>query len=322
MTLTFMMRTFTSRTLAVALLLLTHWAFGQQDPQFSLFSLNQIYYNPAASGADGLTRFQLTHRSQYAGYQGTFDDGGAASTQLFSLSVPIKNIGIGFYALNDRLGPLTNQDFQLSAAYRIPLTNGNFAVGARAGMYRRAIDYNRLRPGEPGDPLIQTGVVSEIHPDASVGVRYETSAYYVGLSATHLLRAKYKLGSETATNPLVPTYYLNAGMLLEFGYLLDIQPIFLVKTDLNEFSVEGGAMATYNERYWGGVTYRHQDAIIVMAGINLMRDQSLRLSGAYDIVVGGTTVKTPTSYEVLLSYALPAPKMGKKTIVRTPRFRF
>ncbi|HEV7348702.1 type IX secretion system membrane protein PorP/SprF [Telluribacter sp.] len=317
-----MIRIFSTPLLTAAFLLLSNWALGQQDPQFSLFALNQIYFNPAASGADGLTRFQLTHRAQYAGYQGTFDDGGAASTQLFSFSVPIKNIGIGFYALNDRIGPLTNQDFQLSAAYRIPMAGGNLAVGARAGLYRRAIDYNRLRPGEPGDPLIQTGVISEIHPDASVGVRYETSAYYVGLSANHLLGARYRLGADAATNPLVPTFYLNAGMILEFGYLLQVQPILLVKTDLNEFSAEGGAMATYNQRYWAGVTYRQQDAVIVMAGINLMQDQSLRLSGAYDIVVGGTSVKSPTSYEVLLSYALPAPKVGKKTIVRTPRFRF
>jgi type IX secretion system PorP/SprF family membrane protein len=317
-----MNRTSTSRCLAGALLLFSTLVFGQQDPQFSLFSLNQLYYNPAASGADRLTRFQLTHRSQYAGYQGTFDDGGAASTQLFSASVPLKNIGIGFYALNDRLGPLSNQDFQLSGAYRLPMGTGNLSVGARAGLYRRAIDYNRLRPGEPGDPLIQTGVISEIHPDASVGVRYETNAYYLGLSANHLLGSKYKLGSETATNPLIPSYSLQAGMLLEFGYLLQVQPILLVKTDLNVFSAEGGAIATYNERYWGGITYRQQDAVIIMAGIHLMADQSLRLSGAYDIVVGGTTVKSPTSYEVLLSYALPAPKTGKKTIVRTPRFRF
>ncbi|MBB5287511.1 type IX secretion system PorP/SprF family membrane protein [Rhabdobacter roseus] len=305
-----------------ALLTFSHWTLGQQAPQFSLFSLNQLYYNPAAAGADGVSQLQITHRAQYAGYQSTFDPGGAPSSQLLTASVPLKNFGIGFYALNDRIGALSSQDIQLSAAYRIPLNEGNLSVGARAGLLRKALDYNQLRPYEPGDDIIPTGVAAQMNPDVSVGLRYERDSYYVGLSANHLLRPKYQLGTESATNPQLTTYYLNAGLLIEIGYLLEVRPIALVKTDLKEFSVEGGATATYNQRYWMGATYRHQEAAIVMAGIHLMADQSLRLAGAYDIIVGGTSVKSPSSYEILLTYVLPAPKLGKKTIVRTPRFRF
>ena len=59
----------------------------QQDPQFSLFMFNQTYYNPAAVGAEGLTRFQLMYRSQYSGYQGV-DPGGSQGTQMFSFNMP------------------------------------------------------------------------------------------------------------------------------------------------------------------------------------------------------------------------------------------
>lgn len=303
-------------------ILLSTLAFGQQPTQFSQFQLNQLYFNPAAAGADGATRLQLMHRSQYSGYQGTFDEGGAPTTQFFSASVPIKNLGVGFTAYNDKIGALTNQSFQLAAAYRLPLSNGTLAFGASAGIYRVALNYNLLRPNEPGDPLIATGVVGEIHPDVNVGIRYETSGYYVGVSVNHLLPANYKLGTEQATNPLVPTYYVNGGVNLEVGYLFEVQPFAMAKSDLSSFSVEGGAMVTYNQRFWAGASYRMQDAIILMAGINLLQNQSLRLSGAYDIVTGATSVKAPSSFEVLLSYRLPAPKLGKKTIVRTPRFRF
>jgi type IX secretion system PorP/SprF family membrane protein len=164
--------------------------------------------------------------------------------------------------------------------------------------------------------------VGESHPDVNLGLRYETAGYYVGVSVNHLLKSKYKLGSDQATNPLVPTLYVNGGVNLEIGYLIEVQPFVLAKSDLTSFSVEGGGMVTYNQRYWAGASYRMQDAVIAMAGINLLPNQSLRLSGAYDIVIGGTSVKAPSSFEVLLSYRLPAPKLGKKTIVRTPRFRF
>ncbi len=303
-------------------ILLSTLAFGQQPTQFSQFQLNQLYFNPAAAGADGATRLLLMHRSQYSGYQGTFDEGGAPTTQFFSASVPIKNLGVGFTAYNDKIGALTNQSFQLAAAYRLALSNGTLALGGSVGMYRMALNYNLLRPNEPGDPLIATGVVGEIHPDVNVGVRYETSGYYVGVSVNHLLPSKYKLGTEQASNPLVPTYYVNGGVNLEVGYLFEVQPFVMAKSDLASFSVEGGAMVTYNQRYWAGASYRAQDAIIVMGGINLLQNQSLRLSGAYDIVTGATSLKAPSSFEVLLSYRLPAPKLGKKTIVRTPRFRF
>ena len=324
MTLTFIYRNIQWGCLVGIILLISPGAFAQKDAQFSLFSLNQLYLNPAAAGADGLTKFSLTHRSQYAGYQATNeDDGGALSTQMFSFSMPIKNFGIGFYALNDKSGPRNDQDFKLSASYHFPLAGGNLHIGASAGLFRQSLDYGKLRARDPDDPLIQTGTVSEINPDFAVGVRYVSDAFYVGASLNHLLEPKYKLGSENATNPLPKTVYLNAGVNIEVGYLLDVQPIVLVKSDITTVSVEGGATVTFNKRYWAGATYRQQDTyFIIMGGIYLLPDQSLRLSGAYDMVIGGNKVKSPSSFEVMLSYALPSPQFGKKTIIRTPRFRF
>lgn len=325
MTLTFIIRSIKYIRLFALLLVISQSAIAQKDAQFSLFSLNQLYLNPATAGADGLTKFQLTHRTQYVGYQGTNtnDADGALSTQLLSFSMPIKNFGIGFYALNDKSGPRTDQDFKLSAAYHIPALGGNFQIGASAGLFRQALDYGKLRARDPDDPLIQTGVISQINPDFAVGVRFENETFYAGASLNHLLKPKYQIGSENATNPLPRTIYFNAGVNIELGYLLDIQPIVLVKSDISTISAEGGATVTYNKRYWIGGTYRQQDTyFIIMGGLYLLSDQSLRLSGAYDLVIGGDKAKAPSSFEVMLSYALPSPKFGKKTIIRTPRFRF
>lgn len=309
----------------ICLLLLTStFASAQKDAQFSLFNLNQLFINPAAAGADGLTKIQVTHRTQYVGYQSTnADAGGALSTQLVSFSMPVKNFGIGFYALNDNSGPRNDQDFKLSASYHFPLAGGNFFLGASAGMFRQAIDYGKLRARDPDDDLIKTGTIAEMNPDIGAGVRFVSDAFHVGLSVSHLLQPKYQLGTETGTNPLPATAYLNAGVNIEMGYLLDIQPIVLVKAYTGSVSAEGGAAVTYNKRYWAGATYRQQDTyFIIMGGLYLLPDQSLRLSGAYDMVIGGNRQKSPSSFEVMLSYALPSPKFGKKTIIRTPRFRY
>jgi type IX secretion system PorP/SprF family membrane protein len=305
-------------------MLLSYAAHAQQDAQFSLFNQNTLYNNPATAGSSGRTQIQLAHRTQYIGYKTTNQDqGGAMSTQMLSYSMPIKNFGFGISAINDQTTVRSNQDIKLAASYFIPAGDGKLYVGASAGIFRQSLDYDPLRPGEEEDPLLLTGKESEIKPDLNAGIQYISDAFHVGLSMTHLLKPQFSLGSTTATNPLLPTAYLNAGVNLAVGYALQIQPMALVKSDLNTVSVEGGATFTMKDTYWLGATYRHQDSyIIAMAGIYLLQDQSLSLSGAYDFVASGKKEKSPSSFEVMLTYSLPNIKVGRKTIIRTPRFRF
>jgi len=46
----------------------------------------------------------------------------------------------------------------------------------------------------------------------------------------------------------------------------------------------------------------------------MLKDNSLRLGYSLDLTTVGQTAKSPTSHEVLISYALPAPKLfgGKR----------
>jgi hypothetical protein len=48
----------------------------------------------------------------------------------------------------------------------------------------------------------------------------------------------------------------------------------------------------------------------------------LRVGYAIDIVVGGVNAKSATSHEILMSYSIAALRAGKKSIVRTPRYRY
>lgn len=313
--------------ITVCILFIAINANAQKEGQFSQFYFNQLFFNPATAGKDNQTRIGVVYRSQYAGYKPTnIDEGGSPSSQMISASLPFGNFGVGIYAFNDVTGASSQQDIQVSAAYKLPLPKGTLSIGARGGVYRQAMDYDRLRPVEPDvddDPLFLSGVVSEIQPDLSVGIHYESEQYYAGVSAAHLTRPKYKLGSDAATHQLSTVYYLNAGAYISLGYMLEVQPLVLAKMVPGVFSAEGGALVTYDQRFFGGVTYRHEDAIaIVHAGAYLLGDQSLRLSGAYDIVKGGNKAKTPSSFEVMLSYAFGRQKSGHKSIIRTPRFRF
>ncbi len=322
------------RTLYVfAFLLLTivaPTAFAQQDPQLSLYMYNPLYYNPAAAGSEGVPRIQITQRTQYAGYQtvGTGDEGAAQSTQILSFNMPLAKInsGIGIYALNDKYGPSINQAVQVSYAYRLALKNGTLALGIQGGMFNRGFDFGQFRPGDPGDPLLTTGRINQFKPDIGAGVYYNTTDYWLGVSMTHLNRATYSYIADRSIDPSNSKAYLTAGYRLGIGYNIDVQPSLLVQYSTAE-GIRGSVatlnlLATYDNRIWGGVGYRFKDAIMATAGVNLMRNNALRLGAALDITVGGTQIKSPTSYEIILGYALPAPDARKKPIIRTPRFRY
>ncbi len=322
------------RTLYVfALLLLTivaQTAFAQQDQQLSLYMYNPLYYNPAAAGSEGVTRLQLTYRTQYTGYQtiGTGDESAAQSTQIISFNMPLAKIksGIGIYAMNDKYGPSINQAVQVSYAYRLALKNGTLALGVQAGMFNKGLDFNQFHANDPNDPLLPSGRINQFKPDLGVGVYYNTTDYWLGVSTSHLNRAKYSYVTDRSTDPANSKVYLTAGYRLGIGYNIDVQPSVLVQYS----TVEGmrgslatlNLLATYDNRIWAGVGYRLKDAVMATAGINLMRNNALRIGYALDITTGGAQVKSPTSHELLLSYAFPAPDVRKKPIVRTPRFRY
>ncbi len=321
-----------SRTVYRLIVLLVGVAAGpvmaQQEPQLSMYMYNPMYYNPAAAGSEGVSRIQLTQRTQYLGYQSIgSNDEAVQNSQVLSFNMPLAAIksGIGVYVLNDKAGPNINQSVQLSYAYRTALKSGTLAVGVQAGLFNKGFDYGLFRPEVP-DPLIPSGRVTQARPDFAAGVYYNTVDYWVGLSVNHLNRAEYTLGSATSTLPLNSNVYLTAGYRLGIGYDIDIQPSILV-----QYSTLGGiqdsqatlnVIGTYANRFWAGIGYRLQESAIVTGGINFGRANALRVGYSLDLVLVSTQARSLTSHEIILGYALPAPDARKKPIVRTPRFRY
>ena len=303
---------------------------AQQDPQFSTYVYNPLYYNPAAAGSEGVTRIQLTQRTQYVGYQPTIaSDGGAQSTQLLSINLPLDRIksGIGIYVLNDRLGQITNQSVQLSYSYRIAVKEGStLSLGVQAGLYNRGLDNSIYRFDDVDDPLIPKVKQSQARPDIGAGVYYNTADYWLGVSLKHINKSEFTLGTDRSTEALSRVAYLTAGYRLGIGYDIDIQPSILIQYDtfagFQPSNIVANILATYDNNYWAGIGYRLGDAVVATIGANLGRRNALRVGGAFDLVTGGTGIKSLTSYEILVGYALPAPSSRKKPIVRTPRFRY
>lgn len=307
----------------IVLLAVIKPVLGQQDPHFSQYMFNDLYNNPAYSGVMGVTNLSLLYRSQWLGYSGTYDEGGAPTSFLASFNTPIFRLrsGAGFYFINDIIGPQNNIQFMGSYAYHLGVGNGKLSFGVRAGVYGQSIDFNKYRPVNPDDPLLLNGKESQYRPDMGVGIYYKAEKYFGGVSLNHILKSEFDFGSDSLKNALANNVIINGGYSYELNYDVILTPSILIKTDFVSYSFDISVLATYREKFWGGLSYRQSEAVIALMGVNLLKDKSLKLGYSLDYIIQAQKAKQATSHEILMSYNMPAVTGGGKKIIRTPRFR-
>jgi type IX secretion system PorP/SprF family membrane protein len=305
------------------LLLLGVGAFAQQDALFSQYMFNNLYVTPAFAGVDGVTRLTALHRSQWLGYQSSFGDGGAPTTQLVSFNTPIYKLrsGFGAYIMNDKLGPQNNLEAQAMYAYHLGIKETKLSFGIKLGIYSQTINGKYYRYIQEGDPLIVEGKESQVRPDLGLGIFYRAEKYYAGVGFNHLLRSEFDFGADSVRGALQNHLNFTGGYFYEVSFDLRIQLSAAVRTDLNKTQVEFSGIAHIKDTMWGGLAFRQSEAASLLLGYSLFKDKSMKIGTAVDFIVKDRAAKENFSLEFMLSYDLPVnPGSGKK-VVRTPRYR-
>lgn len=299
-------------------------AEGQQDAQFTQYMYISAYFNPAFAGKDGGYRFSALHRSQWLNYTGS--NGNPPITQLVTAQGAIEKLklGVGLSFVNDNIGPTTNQEVNLSMAYHKRLRMGTLSFGAMGGIYSSTLNYEELRFVNEDPRLPQIGSETQMNFNYGAGVIYDRGKYYMALSSRHINEPGFDFGDGALENQLRNHSYLMVGYRIKTFALWDFEPSFLLKTvSFNNFSYDVSVIATYNQKISAGLAFRGEESVSLITGYSLLKDNSLRIGYAFDLVVGGIEAKSPTSHEFMLSYVLPdVTKEFQRTIQRTPRFRF
>jgi type IX secretion system PorP/SprF family membrane protein len=296
---------------------------AQQDPQFTQYMFNNLYVTPGYAGVDGVAQFTAVHRSQWLGYQSSFGDGGAPTTQMLSFTAPIYKLksGFGSYITNDRLGPQNNTEVQAMYAYHLAIKDSKLSFGVKAGIYAVSVNGTYYRYIQEGDKLIMTGKESQIRPDLGFGVFYRAEKYYAGFGVNHLLKSQFNFGVDEARNALQNHMNITAGYFYEVNFDLKLNPTILVKTDFKEYSFDVGLIATLKDKMWAGLSFRQSEAANVLLGYSFLKDKSLKFGYAIDVVIKDQQAKENFSHEMMLSYQLPVNAASGKKVVRTPRYR-
>lgn len=273
-------------------------AYAQQLPYYSQYMFNPYLINPAAAGASEFDPIAIGVKNQWIGLEN------APRTQMISGNTLINSrTAAGGLIYSDKTGPMSRLGAQASYAYHLPVTQGGakLSFGISGMIYQTLLDKTSLTTDQPGDLAIQNGNDRAIAPDATFGMYFYNTKYYVGLSIPQLIESKLKYsGSGSAENKLNRHYFFTAGYRYGFKDHYVLEPSFLVKY-VNGAPVQYdlNAKLHYKEFIWAGVSYRNQESVIPMLGINY---NQISLGFAYDVTLSNLRTHTSGSMEVFFAF--------------------
>jgi type IX secretion system PorP/SprF family membrane protein len=294
---------------AIFIFLFVAWYTGsiaQQDPQFTQYMFNKTLINPASAGISGAICVSGFGRDQWLGYQDSVGYPLNPRTLGISFDMPVYSIksGVGLTFLYDRLGAEKNLNIKLNYAYHMVFHKKHLlSVGLSFGLFNKSIDYSKLRPAEY-DPLLESNSLEKgTMTDLGLGVHYQfADKFYAGLSATNLIGSNAEIGGPDFT--LARHYYLFSGYDFELKTngkgKMALTPGFLLKATTGAIQLDLNAILTYNDLVWGGVIYRLESAVGLMAGVDI---KGVRLGLAYDYTMSKNfATGNRSSVEFVLKY--------------------
>ena len=278
---------------------------AQQVPQFSQNMFNKLANNPAISGSSESINATVLHRSQWMGFEG------APTTLNLSIDAPVEilNGGLGLNIISDAIAEYQNLGIQLSYAYQTILGEGQLGIGASAGMFQSGLEGGMLNPSQPENFATESGSTM----DFGAGLYYNTQDVYIGLSTLHITEPTIE-NEENIIN-LSRHYFLMAGYYHEINPLVSLNPSIYLKSDGSTSQLDVNTNIIYNNKIWGGVTYRLDEGLILLTGMNINDD--LKFGIAYDVVLNG--IKN-NSVEFMLGYSFNVEIERSVKSYKNPRY--
>ncbi len=311
--------------LSISLTLVGIGLYAQQDAQFTQNMFNKLSVNPGYAGANGGICFTLLSRTQWTGFDGH------PQTHLFSADALIfSKHGVGLTVFQDKLGIESSLVAKLAYSYHLTLGPGTLGIGLDAGMLSKSFGSNFIAVDDPTlDPSIPNAGTSASTFDLGMGLYYNIpNKMYVGISTLHLTASELKDVANGGAGVGTLNYAQSRHYYIMAGYDWDIKqdkkwvlkPSVLAKTDAASTQLDLNALLLYNNLVWGGVSYRIEDAIAVLAGVNIPQLPGLKIGASYDITTSTLSNYSNGSLEFMIKYCTNITKPAKREVYHSVRF--
>lgn len=306
------MKRFSQIILGASILLYSMVFHAQQDPQYTQYMYNMNVINPAYAGSQGTLNIGLLYRTQWVGFEG------APKTVTASINAPVgNNVGLGFTAIADEIGPVKEQNIYADFSYTIRTSDvGRLAFGIKGGATFQRIDFKSLTTVVQDDPLIDVNNLNEIYPNVGAGVFYYAERFYAGLSIPNILETRHfeKKGGMISNASETMHYFFTSGYVFDMSEDVKLKPSMLVKASPGApVSIDLSANVLLHEKLELGLSYRLDDS--VSAIISLFVQPNFRIGYAYDYTTSNFGGYNSGTHEIMLHYNVDNSRQGK-----SPRF--
>lgn len=308
---------------------------AQQIPQYSQYQRNQFMVNPAAAGVYDFVDITLSGRWQWLGV----DDSPKTSYLAFSVPVrfkpkyynpgirtsgPVQNPEIktgklkhtfGGQLLADQYGAFRKFSFSGTYALHVPMTKKiNLSFGVKTGfsnnsfLASQAQVLNIMAPDQNqyNDPTYDNFVQNQSNKyimDIGAGLYLYSNQYFFGVAAEQLTKDMVEFGQGSANFDPQLHYSILGGYKLPLNNDFTVTPGFLVKyMSPAPLSIDINVQVEYNNWLWMTIGYRHTDAIILMAGVNI--SERFKFGYSYDFSVSRFNNYSSGGHELTLGLML------------------
>jgi type IX secretion system PorP/SprF family membrane protein len=315
-----------------------------QDPQFTQFYATPLYLNPAFTGLTYEHRFAANYRNQWPGVKNAYTTYMAS----YDYNVSSLNSGIGFYFLKDVAGTsrLMTTQSGLNFAYRFKVNKySEVRTGMTVAMTQKKLDYTTLifndqLVGGGQVPVSQEsrGIEPVNYLDMGAGVLYNSTNYWLGMSAKHINEPNNSMAGNTDAMPVA--------LSVHGGYRYIILARGNNRSHLEEFvsaSIHYRKQQKYDQfdigayyfksflnvgLWYRGLPFKHykpgypnRESIAVLLGFEVP-DKNFRIGYSYDITVSRLGItNTQGAHEVSMVYEIAKKKKkNKRVLVSCPKF--
>ena len=275
---------------------------------------NQPSYNPAYCGTSGMINGTMIYRDQWMGLTG------GPKTLMLSADAPVRLFGTsggaGITLINDEIGYESNFTAKLAYAYHIQAGSGMLSFGVDAGLFNKSINGDWQFPDE--HESIFAGKTRKMIFDLGAGMYYNVGGLTLGLSSMHVMKPVLDFSEDGETYMARHYYFTGTYNISLANSLFELTPGFILMSDGSTMQADINVNLLYNKKVWGGVTYRNEDAIAILAGFTLMGD--LKVGAAYEFGLSKLRKTNSGSFELMLGYAFMPERSKPAQKVRSVRF--
>ncbi|MEV4887382.1 type IX secretion system membrane protein, PorP/SprF family [Chitinophaga ginsengisegetis] len=321
------------------LVLLVHVTHAQQQPHYTQYIMNPFIINPALAGIENYWDLRFSHRHQWVGMKGApvttymtlqgplrksdystasptgFDPEGSnprGKAYWQDYTTPPPHPGVGLTVLNDKTGPLNRFSISGAYAHHINLSpRTSVSAGIGIGMQQVSLDASRVEFFDPSDPVLgtSTGILNKWKPEVNAGLWLYSADYFAGLSVQNIIPQQIGfdngkvVGDSVYSGKLVPHLFFTTGYRLWINDDLNVMPSVMLKMiTAMPFSVDVNARFMYRDRLWLGASYRINDGVAAMFGVNI--SSQFNIGYSYDYTSSSLNTVSRGTHEIMIGFLL------------------